>query len=246
MAGAVCALAALGLAAWWGYQWQRHLKVERIEVTGVHHAEPGALVELAGVDTTMRLFGLDPALVADRVERHPWVRRAEVTRRPTGTLAIHVTGRTPLVLALDANGTPARDLDARGFQVPADSGVVYDVPLLRGLDEPYHPMRRLQGEDARALLEALSALNDTLVSEIERRPDGEWWLYTAPTDVRGVTPVRLGHAPFAPKLRRLRAFWRQAVRTQPATRFEVIDVRFDGQVVTRETDRKMQDSQPAT
>ena len=236
-AASLLMLLGLGALGVLGSQWMAELPVERIALRGLHHADSTALIDLAQVDTGMVLFDVDPALVADRVRRHPWVRTASATRYPSGTLRITVQERVPVMLVMDRRGRPAHYLDRAGFAMPLAAGAVYDLPLLRGLRERYHPVRRLQDERVRdllALFATLDAETDALVSELELKRSGVH-LYTTPVGGRGSLEVQLGRAGFAEKLKRLRAFWHQAVLPQPDKRFHVIDLRFDGQIVTRET-----------
>ncbi len=219
-----------------GRHWQATLPCLRIEVTGAHRAPVDSLVALARVDTGMVLFDIDPALVEDRVARHPWVASARVRRLPTGTLAIRVQERVPVLLVLDARGRPSHYLDADGAQMPA-AGVAFDVPLLRGLDQPYHPVQQVQRPEVRALLAALAGLDpgtEALIAEVDLRASGEVWIHTTPAGGQGSIPVRLGQDAFAPKLARLRAFWRQGVLPRSDKRFHLIDLRFDSQIITRE------------
>ncbi|GIV58641.1 MAG: cell division protein FtsQ [Rhodothermaceae bacterium] len=227
---------ALTLAGLFGAYWLASLPVARVDVRGTHHAAPAELRALARVDTGMVLFDVDPALVADRVVRHPWVARAEVTRLPTGTLVIDVTERRPVALVVAADGTPSHYLDATGAQMPRVPGAVYDVPLVRGLKEAYHPVRPVETASVRALLQALAAAPpdvEALISEIEVR-GREVWVLTTPAGGHGAVPVRLGRAGFAEKLQRLHAFWHQAVLPRPEVRFRQIDLRFDNQIFTEE------------
>ncbi len=229
-------LGSLGVLGW---QWMAALRCQRIEIHGLHHADSTALVELAQVDTGMVLLDIDPALVADRVRRHPWIQKARATRLPTGTLMISVWERTPVALVLNARGGPAHYLDRAGFSMPPTPGALYDVPVLRGLRERTHPVRPLQDERMRALLAALAdadAETDALVSELEVKRSGEVVLHTTSIGARGSIPVWLGHDDFAEKLARLHAFWYQAVLPQPGKIFTLIDLRFDSQIVTREAD----------
>ncbi len=231
-------VAALGIGGVLGWQWMTSLRCQRIELAGLHHADSTALMELAQVDTAMVLFEIDPAIVADRVRRHPWVRTATATRWPTGTLRIAVQERVPMVLVMDRRGRPAYYLDRAGFAMPLASEAVYNLPLVRGLNERYHPVRRLQNEPVREFLDVFARLDaetDALVSELEVVASGEVRLRTTPAGARGSFEVWLGRDGFAEKLRRLRAFWQQAVLPQPDKSFPVIDLRFDGQIVTRET-----------
>lgn len=231
----VAVLLAASVAGGFGWYWVETLTCRQIIVSGTRHADPDALRELARVDTGMVLFDLEPHVLEDRLRHHPWVKDADVTRLPTGTLSIRVEERTPVVLVLDASGAPAGYLDRKGHPMPLVRDAVYDVPLLRGLK--LHPVQPVEQPTVLALLEALAAADaatDALVSEVEIRPSGEAWLYTAPSGANPTIPVRLGRGRFEPKLAKLKAFWHQAVLTRPDRRYEVVDLRFDSQVVTKE------------
>ena len=234
----VLTVAALAAAAW---QWQRALPVARVTVSGFVRADSAAVVRLAAVPDSAALFALDPALIADRVRRAPWVRAVRVRRLPTGTLAIAVEERTPVALVVGADGRPSHYLDREGYSLPLRAGDPFDVPLLRGAVPAYHPTQPVGDPRLLDLLAALATMDDevsALVSELTVGTDGEVLLRTSPDEAHGALTVRLGAARaegYADQLRRLAAFWHQAVLTRPATRFEVIDLRFDGQIVTRES-----------
>ncbi len=228
-------LVALGALGW---RWQATLAVERIDVVGAEHAPRAALLELARVDTGAVLYDVSAALVADRVQRHPWVGAASVTRLPTGTLRIAVAERVPVLLALGEEGRPSHYIDAAGHQMPLADSVAYDVPLIRGLTAPYHPIRPAQPEAVQRLAAALEPVAaGALLSELEVRAEGDVWAYLVPTGGRAVVPVRLGDEDFPVRLKRLRAFWQGAVEPQQDKTFKLIDLRFDGQIVTREEPR---------
>lgn len=225
---------------WAGWRWRSDLRCTRIVVSGTQYAEPEALIALARVDTGMVLFDIDPALVADRVRRHPWVAQAEVTRQPlpAGLLRIQVTERTPAALVLDAGGRPAHYLDREGYRMPLRPEAVYDVPLVYGLTGRYSLARPVPVpalvDCLAALAQALEAV-DALVSALEVRQGGEVWLHSAPAPDGHAIPVRLGHDGFAEKLARLHAFWHQRVLPHTNQTVHLIDLRFDHQIVTRET-----------
>ncbi|MDQ7041085.1 MAG: FtsQ-type POTRA domain-containing protein [Rhodothermus sp.] len=226
-------LALCGVA----WLWLERVQLRQIEIVGVRQADPETLRQLAAVDSGVALFALDPVLIADRVQRHPWVRTASVRRLPTGTLRIAVEERTPVVLLMDARGRPVCYLDVDGYGMPLGGGPAIDVPLLSGVPGPAHPMRPLEDRQVRALLAALAVLKPSeraLIAEIVRTPQGEFWLYTTPAAGQRSIPVRLGTEDFVRRLRRLVAFWHQAVLTQPHKTFSLIDLRFANQIVVRE------------
>jgi cell division protein FtsQ len=231
----VMGLAVLGLLGW---QWRSEASVERVAVTGATQAPPDTIRGLTGVAPGTSMSDVRPALVSDRVVRHPWVRAATVTPHwMSGTLAVSITERTPAALAVDAQGRPAYYLDRAGHAMPPPDSAAFNVPLVHGLpprapgggpDRPAAPapLRRL-----------LAALADTdarrLVSDIEVAPKNRLRLTTVPLDRYGSVSVRLGRGHMARKLRTLRAFARQILTAPPADSVHVIDLRFDGQVITR-------------
>ena len=223
----------LGLLGW---QWQSSVQVSRVTVTGVHHAPADTVRRLARVDSGAVMETIDGALVADRVARHPWVETAEVTKqRVYRTLQIAVTERVPAALVVDASGRPAYYLDRAGYAMPLPDSGAADVPLVRGLGAEYHPVRRVAPRALRATLTALPASGaDPLVAELALRPDSSVRLVTAPIGPHGALPVRLGTGDIPAKLRRLRAFAEQILATETDRPVGEIDLRFDGQVVTRE------------
>lgn len=226
---------AVALAAAW--TWQRTLPLERVAVVGAVHAPAAEVAALTGATPdSVALFSLSPALMADRAQRHPWVESASVRRMPTGTLRIAVEERRPVVLALGGDGRPSHFLDAGGYAMPAAGAApaLYDVPVMHGAPA-YHAVQPVESAGLRSLLAALAAADDgttALVSEVEWGDEVTVW--TTPAGGHGPIRVRLGSADQGRQLRALRAFWDQSVLPRPGTPFELVDLRFEGQVVTRE------------
>ena len=238
---------AIGLAAAW--MWQRTLPLKQVTVVGNVQAQDEDVIRL--VHTTpdsVALFSLDPALMADRAERHPWVREAHIRRLPTGTLRIRVEERQPVALVLGTDGRPAHFLDASGYAMPMRRGALADVPVLRGALPDYHPTQPVDSRSLRELLAALASADaetDALISEIVWTPN-RTTLWTTPTSSRGTLPVRLGRTGQADQLQRLHAFWHQAVLPRPGAPIEAVDLRFEGQVVTKEAIPAPSDSTAST
>lgn len=232
----LAAVLVVALAAAW--VWQRTLPLSRVEVAGAQYADPQAVAELTEArPDAVALFSLSPALVADRAQRHPWVRTARVRRLPTGTLRVSVEERVPVALVL-ADGEPSHFLDAEGYAMPVEAAqpVVVDVPVLTGSVPEAPAGGPVESASLRELLRALSradAATHALVSEIDWQP-GRLTLWTTPAGGHGAVPVRLGRSGYADQLARLRAFWDQSVLPRPAARFRQVDLRFGGQVVTLE------------
>lgn len=220
-----------------GWRWKTNARCERIEVVGASHADQQSLLKLARIQVGMPLFDIDPVLVADRVQRHPWVEGAKVERVPTGTVRIRVTERMPIAEVLSNAGAPAYFLDSTGVKLPIVPGVAYDVPLIRGIRASEENARVVENASVRALLASLAGLMpeaSAVLSDFEVQRSGDVMLRTTPIDARGSMLVRLGKGNYTEKLEKLAAFWQQAVLPQPEKAFAWIDLRFNGQIVTRE------------
>ena len=238
-AGIALLVAGVGALGFLGWQWRSSATVERVAVTGAQHAPPDSLRRLARVDSGAVMTEVEPTLVVDRVTRHPWVESATVTPHwMYGTLTIAVTERTPAALAVDEQGRPAYYLDRAGHAMPLPDSAGYDVPLVRGLDAET-PWTRPDTIQAPASLRRMLAALPTsdvadLVAEIEVRFDDAVRLVTTPIGNHDAISVRLGTGNVSKKLRTLHAFAQQVLAAPSEATIEQIDLRFDGQVVTRE------------
>jgi len=194
-------------------------------------------MRLAGVDTGKVLFEIESRLVEDRVQRHPWVAEAHVSRLPTGMLTIQVKEREPVARVVGPDGRASWYLDAYGYPMPVVRGSAFNVPLLRCHRETLHPVRSVEDSTLRALLLVLADLDDrtdAIISEIEIRANSEIRLKTTPSDVHETVDVRLGRDGIKEKMETLIAFWDQIVLVQKQQNIQYIDLRFDSQVVTRD------------
>ena len=239
LAGVALLVAGVGALGVLGWRWRASATVDRVAVTGTQHAPPDSVRRLARVDSGAVMVGVDPTLVADRVTRHPWVKNATVTPHWTyGTLTVAVTERTPAALAVDRLGGPAYYLDRAGYAMPLPDSAGYDVPIVRGLDADAPWTRPDSAHSPSSLRRVLAALPDAgvadLVAEIEVRRDESVQLTTAPVGSHDAIPVRLGAGDVSKKLRTLRAFARQVLARRTDGPIEHIDLRFGGQIVTRE------------
>lgn len=238
--GVLLLLAALAALAGFGWQRAQTLPLTGVEVSGAVHADEAALLALAAVPDSARLFAVDPLALASRVEAEPWVRRARVSRSMRGVIRITVEERQPVALAIGADGRATAYVDAGGHVMPVTASALaagYDLPLLSGRIPGLRAGDVIQDPALARLLATLAEagpLTDALVSAVERRPDGTLVVITAPTPDGAALPVVLGRDGFAEKLRRLEAFWDQAILSRPDHPIRRVDLRYDGQIVTDE------------
>ncbi len=219
-------------AAAYGLRWLQQQPCTRLVTRNMIQTDSASIHRLAmPADSTFKA-----AIVADRVRRHPWVRWSTATCYPTGALHLNIEERVPVLLVIDEAGHSAHFIDPGGFMMPLTGHSTFDVPLLRGLSEPYHPIKPVSHPEVRALAQALARVEagtKQLLSEFMVTHAGIA-LYTV-TAANG-TPVEvwLGREDFALRLQRFRFFWEQHMVRHPWQSFDLIDLRFKGQIVTRE------------
>ena len=201
----------------------------RLLIVGAEYADSTALAELA------RLNGaIDARLVADRIRRHPWIREAVGTCGKHGAVEVVVEERRPVLLVIASDGAPSHYVDAEGYRMPIAEHPNFDVPLLHGLEEAYHPVMQVKTEVVRQLAAAVGDLHDdadALISEFVITDSG----VTLVTPVGGVE-VLLGRDQLNDRFRSLVAFWQQAVVGSNDRTIDMIDLRFDSQIITVESD----------
>lgn len=182
---------------------------------------------LTGVRIGDNLVATDLSAVRSRVEDHPWVAHATVTRDLPHTLRIVVDEREPaLILSLDQ--LYYVDVNGVAFK-PVAVGDNYDFPVLTGLTrrdfehDPEFAADILR--DALRILDAAEtsgALENTEISELHVEHD-EFTL----TTVDASLVVRIGSGGFSKKFKRL-----ERVRSAGGTAHaRHVDLRFDSQVV---------------
>jgi cell division protein FtsQ len=131
----------------------RWFTVRQITVEGLHHVGRAEIVELLGLGSNQTLWSVRPAVLAMRVEHHPWVKHAEVTRIPPDRVKVEVIERKPAAVV---------KTQADHF-LADDEGHVLDT--IGGMDEPKLPL--LTGLEATLLLDGDERTQQAVVSAIE-------------------------------------------------------------------------------
>jgi cell division protein FtsQ len=208
-------LALLGVVAYGGVLAHRfvlqspHFHVKRVEVSPTVHVTADEVRKLAGIGARTNVFTVSLALVARRVERHPWVARAVARRRLPDSIRIEVTEHQAAAAVL-LDGTEAGKSDfylvtaeGRAFK-RARLAELDGVPLVTGLSRQEYRVRR---EESQARIrEALvvarhyqAQAGRPKLGEVHVDPVEGVTLYTAAP----VVQLRLGRGQAATKLRRL-------------------------------------------
>lgn len=221
----------------YGLYWYYGMPVQGVVVQGAHFAEEETLRDLAALDTALSIGKQPVALIQNRLERHPWVAKADVKRLPHGVLSLRVQERTPVALALAEDGAPAFYLDPQGYALPYLPAARFDVPLVHGVRPPSHPTRPVSSGALQRLLRTLPELpaeQHALLSDFILTSEGEITLRTVALPDYPSLRVYLGTEHYAQRLHLLHAFWMQAILSRPGHSYDFVDLRYRSQIVTRE------------
>ena len=189
--------------------------VHRVEIVGTHYVAPSDILARLRVDTLSSVWDLTGPLVA-RVQRHPAVQKAVISRKLPGTLVVEITERVPVALVPAPNGFTV--YDARGVALPIDlTSVTVDAPVLMQRDT--------------ALLRLLGAMRTGMptlyarVSMVSRAGRDELILQLRTAPVRTMQDVTLE------RLAELEPVEADLARKQ--LRVSEIDLRYRDQVIAR-------------
>jgi cell division protein FtsQ len=233
-----CIIIAVSGFGWLGWKWRHTVPLKTILVVGNTHVASANLNARVKIDSDTLLYDVKPADVVERLLEDPWVASATVRRRPTGTLAVRVVERTPVVVLL-RRGRPSLYLDRYGSAMRVTAGNPVDVPVLH--DDRFlktlTPGDRTVEPRLLEMLDTISGLDDRvydLISEVRVTPAG-MTLYTTPLPGAPSVRVQFGDEEYQEKMRRLAAFWAQAMlgsSREAVIAIKEIDLRYNGQIIT--------------
>jgi cell division septal protein FtsQ len=210
--------------------------VQDVDVRGVNLVDREEVVALLGLEPTSSIWN-DSGVWIERLERHPMIKDAAISRRFPGGLTVSVVERQPVALAPTPTLEP---IDVEGYRLTVDpSRHRLDLPVLSTDVTPARGARLVPSE-VRALAAEIGRMMsaDTAflqrVSELGWREDGMLRVRWSEPPVDFLLPAG---AP-AGRLREGLAALADAVGRRPTDPPEEIDLRFADQVVVRHTREK--------
>ncbi|MGB9661323.1 MAG: cell division protein FtsQ/DivIB [Moorellaceae bacterium] len=155
--------------------------LQTVEVHGNQRVTEAEIVRLAAVEPGLNLWQADIKGITSRVQAHPLIAHAEVTRRWPHTLVITVREREPLALVAAAGDFLV--VDGQGYVMERLHQLdQVDLPLISGLllESDPGPGSRLSAAGLEAVLDVLRQLPPSArqqVVEIEARDPDNLLLY---------------------------------------------------------------------
>jgi cell division protein FtsQ len=132
---------------------QELLEIKTITIDGVHAIDKQKVLDLAKVHPGTPLHHIVTTVIRSRIESHPWIKAAEVTRLPFHELLITVTERKPAAIVR---------ADSQNFLADEEG---YVLSRLGQSDDDALPL--VTGIDPHALLGETELVRHTITSCIE-------------------------------------------------------------------------------
>lgn len=220
-----------------GYYFNRATIIKKVEVAGNTFTPATTVIKKANVPLNTPPDSLPYLRIIKDVETLPYVKEATVRVVPPTTLLIRVSEREPVGILADQQNQPY--FDANGIVMPHEAGKA-NVPLVYGLRRTA-PGDTLKGKAATQITAFLKAAQNHQFASLTLSEVG----YDSNDGVIALSQdngVKLlfGHDDFDRALRNWEAFYQQVVPHKGMDKLASVDLRFVGQVVTKDAPKYLQ------
>jgi cell division protein FtsQ len=222
---------AAGIAL--GSYFNRMTYVKSIEVTGNYYTDHASIVSKAAIPINISPDSISFLETIERIETLPYIKEAMLLKRPSGKMEIKVLEREPVGLLI--NGSKHQYFDADGIILPVVAGKSVDVPLVYGLSVSgaADTLKSQAFQDIRSFL--IIAKNDVIaastLSEIAWTEDEGIVALSTENGIR----IVFGAFNLAEGIRNWNLFYSQVIAIRGPSEFSTVDLRYNGQIVTRES-----------
>jgi len=228
IAAAVLVASVLG-----GWYWNSHLKVQSVAFKGNYFVDTQTLQQAVSIPADVKPDSLNFMRLISDVEQIPYVKQADANVSHGGTLIITVKERQPIALLED--GEQKIYVDQDGIKLPIVLEKAVDVPLLYGF--------RGKPMDDTLKSEAFRHVRNFLV---DAKKDPVSWATiseVAYTQDKGIVALShengvklvFGTGDYERKLTYWKTFYAKVIRKKGIDHMATVDLRFKGQIVTRES-----------
>ena len=216
-----------------GFYWQQSLRVDTLRVSGIWFNQEADILEAAQIPLGIAPDSLNLEELKNRVMRLDYVKSVHPYIEPGGTLHLSVEERLPIALLV--GGSVERYTDAEGVQLPVLTGKTVDVPLVYGFSST-RLTDTLKTTDFKQIARFLEEAKEhkfawATLSEVAFDPKEG---VVALSHENGVK-LLFGTDSFTNKLANWELFYTQVIRETGIARIAQIDLRFNDQIITRES-----------
>lgn len=226
------AVIAVGIAIYTGYISQQSMSITQVTVEGTYFVKPEAVIRQVHLKKGINADSLNYLKIITSVEKLPYVKQAYLHIVPPHELVVRVEERQPAAMLVNGQNKIYVDLD--GVKLPIIEGKSRNVPLVYGF-RASGAGDTLKSDDFESVADFLKAANQyplakAMISEIVCTPDDGIVALTQPDGVKLI----FGKKNFDRKFSYWKAFYRQVISGKGLSHFYSVDLRYRGQVVTRD------------
>lgn len=230
---ALVIIGVIGGGLYLGMLYRSQTVVKSVEISGNHFTESDEILSKSGNLMQVHIDSIPYLSIIRNIESLPFVHHAAIQTTPSGRLSIYVEERSPI--GHFVQGSRRFYLDREGVSLPIIPGKVVDVPLVYG-------MSYVASGDTLKTKE-FQLIRDFLITA-QRHPVASSTLSEiAWTSDEGIVAlshengirVVFGSDHFERSLSNWSMFYRQVVAVRGPDNFTAVDLRYGGQIVTRES-----------
>jgi cell division septal protein FtsQ len=208
--------------------------IDNIEIEGARRLSRSLLLQQSKLTSGTSLLAVRPGQVERALMAHPWVAKAEVSRKWPNNLHLTIQERDPVALVQFGEELLYMDRQGMIFK-PLSPGDPHNFPVITGLtlEQFRHPTRDLPGEVAQAfqLMDVLKAtqppLNLENISEIHVDRERGFTLYANGLAVA----LDLGLKDYPEKLEKFAQLWPVLVQKGLLTKVNRINLNYPRRVL---------------
>src|SRR5919198_4471937 len=104
-----------------------------VQVIGLEHVTRDEAIDKLRLPVSTSIVWLSPKQLAERLEAHPWIKSAEISRELPHRLIVRVVERRPAAVLRAENGLWLIDDEGHVLNAVSDAEA-QDLPVLRGVD----------------------------------------------------------------------------------------------------------------
>lgn len=231
--GVVLVAAIVGTGILLGQHYQSGVTIQGVAVSGNYFTNEAQILQKASIQSGLPADSLRLLTVIENVESLPYVQMASARITHNGRVHIQIRERQPIGMFIHNNARTYAD--EKGVLLPIIPGRSADVPLVYGVS--WSPRQDTLRSDAFLKIKdfLMEVQKDPIafatISEIAWSPDEG---IVALSNENGIRLV-FGHTRFNEAIQNWNLFYRQVVAVRGPGNFSAIDLRYDGQIVTRES-----------
>lgn len=229
--GVALAVIILGFAVAAGLYMEKNTFIQSVQVEGNYFVESDEVFNSIHSPIGMRADSVNFDSIFNQIKTLPYVEDVTVSMNIRGTLTFQIQEYTPFAMLI--NGSSRSYIAPGGVELPVIPGKIVNVPLVYGLNLSGVTDSTMTN-DVRMMNHFLTSLsaNETgwaTISEIVwNNKEG----IVALTIDNGVKLI-FGEDDFSQKLQDWQAFYSEVVAHKGLQSFDIIDLRFRDQIVTR-------------